>query len=360
MSLWSVFLTGLFAGGLSCAAVQGGLLAGLLARRAGGETAPSRSAASPTAPIGRRGGPPATAGWADMLPVAGFLAGKLASHAALGAALGFIGDLAQPTPAARALLQVVAGVVMLVLAADVLGVQAVRRLVPQPPAGLARVVRRSGRAQGAATPALLGVATVLIPCGVTLGVELLAVASGSALAGAAMMATFVVGTSPLFAVLGYAARRSATALRGRLAPLAAGAVALAGLLSVNAGLALAGSPLTLGSVAAALTPGGEGRAEAAVPEAVVDGAGVQQIRIDVGPSSYTPSLVRARPEIPTRLVLRTDQTVGCTRSFVIPSLGLETRLPSTGETVLDLGALRAGTLRYTCGMGMYRGAIEVA
>lgn len=33
MQLWTVFLTGLLAGGASCAAVQGGLLTGLLTRR---------------------------------------------------------------------------------------------------------------------------------------------------------------------------------------------------------------------------------------------------------------------------------------------------------------------------------------
>ena len=33
MELWTVFVTGLLAGGASCAAVQGGLLTGLLARR---------------------------------------------------------------------------------------------------------------------------------------------------------------------------------------------------------------------------------------------------------------------------------------------------------------------------------------
>ena len=35
MSLWAVLLTGLFAGGASCAAVQGGLLARLVACRTG-------------------------------------------------------------------------------------------------------------------------------------------------------------------------------------------------------------------------------------------------------------------------------------------------------------------------------------
>ncbi|MDP8937841.1 MAG: hypothetical protein M3O23_08975 [Actinomycetota bacterium] len=43
MSLWAVLLTGLFAGGASCAAVQGGLLAGTLARRCPEATTKARA-----------------------------------------------------------------------------------------------------------------------------------------------------------------------------------------------------------------------------------------------------------------------------------------------------------------------------
>ena len=58
---------------------------------------------------------------------------------------------------------------------------------------------------------------VLLPCGITLSMEVLAIASGSALSGAAIMGVFVIGTPPLFAVPGYVARRSATALGAGLA-----------------------------------------------------------------------------------------------------------------------------------------------
>jgi hypothetical protein len=33
-------------------------------------------------------------------------------------------------------------------------------------------------------------------------------------------------------------------------------------------------------------------------------------------------------------------------------------LPAEGDTVIDVGRLRAGTHRYTCAMGMYSGIIE--
>jgi sulfite exporter TauE/SafE len=54
---------------------------------------------------------------------------------------------------------------------------------------------------------------------VTLSVAALALTSGSDLSGGATMAMFVLGTSSLFALLGYAARRAATAWRGRLTVL---------------------------------------------------------------------------------------------------------------------------------------------
>src|SRR5438105_2043730 len=90
---------------------------------------------------------------------------------------------------------------------------------------------------------MLGVTTILIPCGVTLSVEALALTSGSAVAGAATMVVFVAGTSPLFALLGYAARKAATVWRGRLAVLTGATVLVIGLYTLNGGLELAGSPL---------------------------------------------------------------------------------------------------------------------
>jgi sulfite exporter TauE/SafE len=63
---------------------------------------------------------------------------------------------------------------------------------------------------------------VFIPCGVTLGVMFLTVASGSPLAA---MLMFVHGTFPLLAALGYAAARLA-AVRGAAAPGPVIAVAL--------------------------------------------------------------------------------------------------------------------------------------
>lgn len=356
MSLWAVLITGLLAGGASCAAVQGGLLAGAVARRQPDPVPTARQAGQ------RRGGRPVTPRSAldDAVPVGSFLAAKLVAHTALGALLGLLGDAVQLSVRTRAVVQIAAGVVMVLLALDLFGVKAVRRALPAPPAAWGRLVRRQSRWSSGYAPAVLGAATVLIPCGVTLGMEFLAIASGSALAGAAIMATFVIGTSPLFAAIGYTARRSTTLLRGRLSVFAAAAVLIAGLVSVNTGLVLADSSVTLSSALGALTPDGD-RAPAgpSAPLPAVGPDGVQHLTLTATNGGYTPSVLQARAGVPTILTVHTDNVLGCTRALVIPATGYEEYLPDTGDTDIDLGTLEVGEVRFTCAMGMYSGTIEV-
>ena len=350
MELWTVFATGLLAGGASCAVVQGGLLTGLLARR--GARGASATASKNTV--------------ADATsPISAFLAGKLASHAVLGALLGAVGDAVQLGFRTRALTQGVAGAVMVLLALHMLGVRGLAFLIPAPPETLRRVVRRGTRSDAVAAPALLGLATVFLPCGVTLSVALLAIASGSALAGMLIMSVFVLGTVPLFAVLGYAARRSSAAFGGRLAKVTAVLVLGAGLYTVSGGLALAGAPMTVSALRAAV-PGTAFDADAlATPAAPgpsgstpVGPHGTQVVEIRVGEEDYRIAS-SVRPGIATRIILITDGVRGCTRGFVIPSLGIERVLPERGRTAIEVGELEPGQLAFTCSMGMYGGELEV-
>lgn len=361
MDLTAVLITGLFAGGVSCAAVQGGLLAGLIARQrrspvgvgSGGSSAGVAGGSSVTDRA------PMPSLWArvgeDTAPVAGFLAGKLVSHTVLGALLGALGGAVQLSAGTRTALQLVAGAVIIVFGLAQLGVPGFRRVVVEPPASWMRVVGGRARSQAALAPSLLGLASVLIPCGVTLSVEALALASGSAAAGAATMAVFVLGTAPLFAVLGYVFRRAARAWRGRLA-VATGVVVLAmGLYTFNGGLELAGSPLAGSRVAQALAEGSAPPSAAARIE-----GGRQVVDVTARAASYTPSAVQARAGVPTTLVVSSQGAQGCVRSFQVPSRDVEVLLPVTGQERIDLGVLAPGRVGFSCSMGMYTGTIVVS
>lgn len=372
MNLAAVLVTGLFAGGVSCAAVQGGLLTGLITRQHAATAPPAtppRFAKDRTSNAGNAPARTGTTGavqtahrptWReqlgdDLAPVGGFLAGKLVSHTLLGALLGALGSAVALSVGARTWLQIGAGLVILAFGLAQLGVPGFRGIVIEPPRSWMTIVRHQARSQMALAPALLGLATVLIPCGVTLSVEALALTSGSPLAGAGTMAVFVLGTSPLFAVLGYAARKAATAWRGRLTALTGLAVIALGLFTLNGGLELAGSPL-----AASHIPQTVGLAQSPPDTSTVSTAnGHQVVVITATASAYSPDNVEVRAGLPTTLVIRSDNARGCIRSFVIPSLNEQKILPVTGERRIELGTLQPGQLDYACGMGMYTGTITV-
>jgi len=355
VDLTAVLITGLFAGGVSCAAVQGGLLAGLITRQRGVNprtTAPVPTTGSRRQPATLPAPSPLSQLGDDIAPVGGFLAGKLVSHTVLGALLGAVGGAVQLSISARTTLQLVAGAVIIMFGLAQLGVPGFRNIVIEPPASWMKVVRNRSRSQSALAPALLGVATVLIPCGVTLSVEALALTSGSALGGAATMAVFVLGTGPLFVLLGYAARRAATAWRGRLALVTGIAVVAMGVYTLNGGLELSGSPLAASRVAQAIGSGGS-----PADGSTVSTQGGRQEVVITARTSYSPDNVQVRAGVPTTLVVRSEGAQGCVRSFLVPSRGVEEVLPAEGDTRIDLGVLQPGALRYSCGMGMYTGTI---
>ncbi|MGI5169213.1 sulfite exporter TauE/SafE family protein [Spirillospora sp. CA-253888] len=355
---------GLLAGGTTCAAVQLGLLTGAVrgSRRAAG-------------------------------PVTAFLAAKLVVHAALGALLGLAGGAVQPGPQARGALLGAAAVLLALFALDLLGFAPVRRLLGRgaspakdggadggaPPgadggadgqarpgaggapddhcgasddhcaAGPARLRRSPGT--GAARfrrPAALGAATVLVPCGLTLTAELLAVASRSPVGGAAVMAGFVLGTVPLFGLLGVTLGRTMALLRGRLTALLG-----AGLLVVAAWTLVSG--LRLGGWLP--DGGGASAASGSARHVTTDAAGTQVVTVWALDRGYRPALVDARAGVRTVLVVRTQGTRGHTRAFTLPGRGLDVVLPVTGETRIDLGAPGPGRMRFVCASGHYPGAI---
>ncbi|GAA1604667.1 hypothetical protein GCM10009789_68300 [Kribbella sancticallisti] len=323
--------TGLLAGGASCAAVQGGLLASAVTRRHDALSDENHRHVGPFAPVGA------------------FLGAKLISHSLPGAALGIVGAAIQPSPQVQALLLIAAAVLMVLFALDLLGVSAVRRLVPHPPAAWGKRVRRSAKSSSATAPAILGFLTILIPCGVTLSMELVAITSGSPVAGAAVMAGFILGTGPLFAVIGVVLRSAARLWQGRLS-IATGVVILAvALWTLTSGIRLGGWWPDGATTAAAST----------VPADAVRTApdGRQLVIIQARSNGYLPEIVTAKAGIPTTLVVATNKTGGCVRSFVVPDLDKQLVLEPTGEATIDLGTPKPGTLSYSCGMGMYGGRI---
>ena len=125
-----------------------------------------------------------------------------------------------------------------------------------------------------------------------------------------------------------------------------------GLVSINSGLTLMGSPFSItGLSQAARTIQTSNQELSATP-------GVE-LTLNARNNGYSPQRLAARAGEPIVLNVVTADTFSCARDFVIPAIGFETLLPQSGSVQVNIPAQPAGTvLRFTCSMGMYTGVIE--
>ncbi len=335
MSPIAAFFTGLSTGGLTCLAVQGGLLLGLLARREAADEKLSR--------------------WQRLLlPVSAFLLAKLVIHTVLGFGLGWLGESIQLSTTARIWLQTFAGIFMIIAGIRLIVPHWLPWLNISAPTALRRLVRKSAKSEALFAPALLGVLTIFIPCGTTQAMEIAAIATASAWQGASIMFAFVLGTAPLFFLVGMLAKGS-TLLQRRLTFATAAIVVALGLYTLNGVLVLTGSPYEFNNVIRsaqiALT---SGNASAVGPALAADDNPV----INVYATGYDPDELTVPAGRAVMLNLAAQGRLGCTSSFLIPKLNVEEQIAPGKTTKVSVTFPQPGSYVFSCGMGMFRGVIN--
>jgi plastocyanin domain-containing protein len=126
-------------------------------------------------------------------------------------------------------------------------------------------------------------------------------------------------------------------------------VLILGLVTVNGGLNILGSPLSFQNLTRRLLPS----AQLSQP---VTAEG--EVVLYVQNEGYFPQTLSAPAGQDFTLNLVTDQTYSCSRDFVIPALDYYELLPDTGTVKVNIPAQAPGsTLYFTCSMGMYTGQI---
>ena len=338
-NLLIAFMTGLTTGGLSCLAVQGGLLASSVAQEIEKEyqPRPRRGMAKSQYPP-----PPSSA-----IPILLFLGAKVAAYTLLGLLLGWLGSMLQLTPGMQAVLFIGIGIFMLGNALRMLDVHPIfRYFAIQPPRFLTRFIRRTAKnGESYATPLFLGALTVLIPCGVTQAMMAVAMGTGDPLQAAAIMFAFTLGTSPVFFTVAYLATQLGARLEKWFLRTTALVVLVLGVISINSGLTLTGSPLAIGNWSSAGVP--------AAPAAAAS-----TLTLTARNDGYFPGVLYAKAGVPVELTLVTEDNRSCSRAFVIPSLNIRQLLPQTGTVLIELPPQSAGkTIPFSCTMGMYSGRI---
>jgi sulfite exporter TauE/SafE len=344
MNLIAIFFTGLLAGGLSCMAVQGGLLTATLAQR---EEQKLKEGLKSTG---------------NALPIIAFLIAKLIAYTVFGLLLGLLGSFFELSLTVKTIMQFAIVFFMLGVALNMLNVHPIfRYFIIQPPKFLTRLTRKKAKSNDVFAPAMLGAFTIFIPCGVTQSMMALAIASGSPLKGALIMFAFILGTSPVFFVLGYFVTKIGDMLQEKFMKIAAIVIILLALFNLNNAIALTGSNFTAENIvkgAWCTISFCDSTAQAQGSNAASATASDQTIEItSIG---YNPESITVKAGASITLHLTNTNGGGCIQSFTIPSLGLQKVVPvGTSDVITFTAPSTPGQIPFMCGMGMYRGVINV-
>ncbi len=326
MDLVTIFFIGLTAGGFGCVALQGGLLTSAIAsRKDSGNLSQNK-----------------------LIPTLAFLVARLVVYAILGFVLGLFGSVLSISDSLRIIMQMAAGLYMIIIALSLLNVHPIfRYFIIQPPRFLTRLIKNQSKSADIFAPTILGAMTIFVPCGTTLAMEALAISSGSAINGALILIVFVLGTSPIFFGLGYLAEKLSDSFRQTFFKLAALVILVIGFSIVYNAWSLTGLPIITWE-------SGDMN-----QQQIENTPTKQDYQIQVLNGGYDPSYIKVKKGLPVTLTLVSDSVYSCALAFRIPSLNISKNLKPTDSEVIEFTPIEIGRIPFSCSMGMYRGTIEV-
>ncbi|MFA5273601.1 MAG: sulfite exporter TauE/SafE family protein [Candidatus Peribacter sp.] len=336
LTFGGVFVIGLVAGSSSCLAVTGGLLLAMAAKYH--EMHPSDSSAQ------------------KIKPLLHFNAGRLLSYFVLGGVVGVIGQSITLSPQITGYMNIIIALVMISLALTILKILPKGFLGIRPPKAMSHWIADLAENKHPAAPFALGAFTFFLPCGFTQSLQLVALASGSFASGALVMGVFALGTLPSLLGLSFISSNARGSASRLFLTFSGTLVLLLALFNLRSGLALAGFNVDMSFAPSPQTQ--QLGNDTPTPYALPPTPSVQDVTMAVTGYGYEPSEITIRSGIPVRFHVDGTNAGGCTRGFVIPSLGIQ-KVLAAGDNVFEFTPESPGRIPFSCSMGMVRGSFTV-
>ena len=285
-----------------------------------------------------------------MKPAILYNIGRVTAYTILGGIVGAIGSVFALSLKTQAGLQIFAGVFMIMMGLNMAGFSAFRRFQIKLPQAFCKMQSKPR------TPFLVGLLNGFMPCGPLQTMQIFALGTGSAAAGALSMLVFSIGTVPLMLTFGAISGLLSKGYTKKLLKFSGVLIIVLGLIMGNRGLALAGMNMSPGSVLAKIGAFGTDTASANAIKATVKD-GVQYLNMTATYSGYTPTELIIQKGMPVKWLVDGKELTGCNRTIVIPSLNLKQRLENGINTI----EFTPGNedLNFSCWMGMKNGVIKV-
>src|SRR3989344_3043640 len=194
---------------------------------------------------------------------------------------------------------------------------------------------------------------LFIACGPLQAMYLYAAGTGSFSNGATALAVFGLGTLPVMIGFGAFASVISHKTTQKILKISAVIVLILGLIMLNRGLSMIGSPYSFSAIQSKLA----GNPIASGTEAVLTN-GVQEVNMDVSGSGYSPNSFVLKKGVPVKWNVNVKQLTGCNQELLLSQYGIDKNLKE-GLNIIEFTPDKVGAISFTCGMGMLRGSFIV-
>ncbi len=341
MEMGMLFAVGLLTS-IHCIAMCGGInLTQATAASMGSEKAAGKTGSSKTPSALRKTSSSGTSG--ALRPNLLYNLGRVISYTVTGAICGAIGQTISFSGKLRGILPMIVGVLMLLMAINMLGVfKGLRRFNIRLPKVFYRVALGNGRGNSSLA---IGLLNGLMPCGPLQSMQIYALGTGSIWLGALSMFLFSLGTVPLMFGFGFVAGKFNQKYRKYMLSVSAVIIVIMGIHMIMDGMAVSG-----------LYFAGRGNAENA-QMAMLEGD-VQRITTEIDYGTYQPFTVRAGVPLEWNIYVPEGKLNGCNGEILIPEYDLDVKLQE-GDNLVTFTPVGGGSIPYSCWMGMIRSSITV-
>jgi len=275
-----------------------------------------------------------------------FHLGRLTTFFFLGGVLGLIGSWFSVSDNFISIFTVFIALVLAWLALNILGfVPSLTTLGIRMPKKSMGTWKRLQNSEHALAPIALGSFSFFLPCGFTQSMQLFAMSSGNFMTGAMTLLLFALGTGPVLFGLGVATTRFKNMNTVVLQKAIGFIVLFFAFYTLSSGLAIKGIDINFWSGKEAVS-------------SVVNTANAQEISMTVDYSGYTPSVFKLKKGVPVKWIIDGTKASGCTSEVIVPDLGIRESL-KPGNNIIEFTPQKAGTINFSCWMGMVRGKFIV-
>jgi hypothetical protein len=187
---------------------------------------------------------------------------------------------------------------------------------------------------------------------------LYAAGSGNFFTGASSLAAFGLGTLPIMFGFGSLTTVISHKTTAKILKVSAVIVLILGLVMLNRGLTLAGSPVNFDSIKTGIVGGVTGNVIAGDSGSVTQNNGIQEVNMDVSASGYSPNSFVIKQDVPVKWNINVKELTSCNGELVLNAYGIDIKLKQ-GLNTVQFTPDKTGTIPFSCGMGMLHGSFII-